>query len=75
MSVLSNLSKAKIKKSIETTYTLSPADLKSVIANDLKVSSDNLSINFVIQEVGGDPMDRYPGRNEVTKIVITYTEK
>jgi hypothetical protein len=75
MSVLSNLSKAKIKKSIETTYTLSPADLKSVIANDLKVSSDNLSINFVIQEVGGDPMDRYPGRDEVTKIVITYTEK
>lgn len=31
-----------------------------------------VSVRYVIQEVGGDPLDRFPGTNQVTKIEITY---
>jgi hypothetical protein len=34
----------------------------------------NVTVKFVIEEVGGDIMDRYPGHDEVTKVRIQIDE-
>lgn len=33
-----------------------------------------IQVDFIIQEVGGDPMDRYPGRDEVTRVRVSFSE-
>lgn len=62
-------------KDITTTYSLKPKQIKQLIADDLKVPIDEIEIDFIIEEVGGDMMDRYPGHNEVTKITVTHIKK
>lgn len=58
-----------------TTYTLKPNDIAKLIAADLQVPESEIEVEYVIQEVGGDLMDRYPGHNEVTKIRVTHNSK
>lgn len=62
-------------KDITITYSLKPKQIKQLIADDLKVPIDEIEIDFIIEEVGGDMMDRYPGHNEVTKIKVTHIKK
>jgi hypothetical protein len=58
-------------KSVHTTYEFSPEEMKFLIAADLKVSPERVSVQYVITEVGGDPLDRYRGTDQVTKIRVT----
>lgn len=62
-------------KHSKRTFEYKPEEIKKLIASDLKVSPDCVEVDFIIQEVGGDPMDRFPGRDEVTKINVVVTEK
>lgn len=57
-----------------TTYEFVPDDIKKLIAESLKEEPKNVKVNFIIEEVSGDPMDRFPGRNEVTKINVTVNK-
>lgn len=54
-----------------TTYEVSPDAIKQLIAADLNVKVEQLNVHFVIEEVGGDPMDRFRGTDTVTKIRVT----
>jgi hypothetical protein len=58
-------------KETKVIYELTPDSIKTLIANDLNVSVDRVSVHYVIQEVGGDPLDRYRGTDTVTKIMVT----
>lgn len=64
----------KGNKKTTVTYEIKPEDIKRLIAQDLEVPESEISVDFVIQEVGGDPMDRFPGVKTVTKIRITHTK-
>lgn len=50
---------------------VAPEQLVKLIAQDLQVPEDKVEVNYIIAEVGGDPMDRYRGTPQVTKIQIT----
>ena len=67
-----------IEKSFEEKTTkqwnLDPLVVAELIAADLKLPPEEISVRFVIQEVGGDPMDHFPGTDEVTGIVVTHTK-
>lgn len=56
-------------------FEIVPDTLKKLIAQDLGLDESSITIQFCIEEVGGDPLDRYPGTNTVTKIVVTETKK
>jgi len=58
-------------KSKTTEYSFSPAEIKKLIAKDLEVGESKISVQYVIREVGGDAMDRYPGTPTVTSINVT----
>lgn len=66
MSILKDSFKAQ-----QTTYEFSTEQINFLVALDLGVASERVSVEYVIQEVGGDPMDRYPGVKQVTKIRVT----
>lgn len=53
-----------------TTYSLTPKGLKQIIAKAIEVKEEDLSIDFIIKEVGGDILDRYPGVDTVTEIKL-----
>jgi len=57
-------------KAQQTTYEFSPEQIKLLVALDLGVASERVSAHYVIQEVGGDPLDRYRGTDTVTKIRV-----
>lgn len=65
---------AGILKSKVATYEFSLTDMKVLIANDLGIPASQINVTYVVQEVGGDPMDRFPGTNQVTGIRVTVTE-
>lgn len=59
-------------------YKLTSKEAKDAIARAIEVPEGYVVTNvyFKIQEVGGDPMDgdpmdRYPGTNEVTEVTVT----
>lgn len=58
----------------KTTYELTPEDIKNLIADSLREDSKNVEVHFVIEEVGGDPLDRYRGTDQVTKINVTVNK-
>lgn len=63
-----------ILKSKTTRYEFSLGEMKKLIAQDMKVPEEAIHVNYVIEEVGGDPMDRYPGTKQVTKIEVVVDE-
>jgi hypothetical protein len=65
---------AGILKSKILTYEFGLDEMKALIAEDLKVNADRIDVTYVIQEVGGDPMDRFPGRDQVTKVRVTVKD-
>ena len=60
-------------KKVEYSFTLD--DIKGLIAEKLQVPLQYVSVHYMIQEVGADPMDRFPGTKEVTEINVTVTSK
>jgi hypothetical protein len=62
-----------VLKSNVSTYEFSLEQMKQLISVDLGCSPTSLDVEFVIEEVGGDPMDRYPGTKTVTKVRVTQT--
>ncbi len=58
-----------------TTYEISLDGMKNIIARYLGIHPEKITIKYKIEEVGGDPMDRFPGIDEVTKIIVTVDNK
>ena len=57
------------------TYEFSPDEIKKLIATELKVDVNKVSVDYLLQEVNGDPLDRFPGVLTVTKIRVTVNNK
>jgi hypothetical protein len=59
---------------IKTTTTVEypVGEFKSMVAELMFAGKRNIKVEFLIQEVGGDPLDRFPGHNEVTKVRVSY---
>ncbi len=64
-----------VLKTTLTTYEFDLDSMKALIAKDLDVHPQLVEVTYVIQEVGADPMDRFPGTKQVTKIRVTLTNK
>lgn len=62
---------AGILKSNVSMYEFNLYELQSLIADDLGVADEAVTVEYVIEEVGGDPMDRFRGIDKVTKIRVT----
>lgn len=61
-----------ILKSHVTEYEFSLDDMRLLIAADLGVDADLVSVTYVEGNTGpGDPMDRYPAPRGVVKIRVT----
>ena len=65
---------AGILKSKVLTYEFGLDEMKALIAQDLRVNVDRVTVEYVIQEVGGDPMDRFPGHKQVTGVRVTVKD-
>lgn len=63
-----------ILKAKTTKYEFSPDEIKKLIAQDMNIPEVAITINFRIQEVNGDVLDRYRGVDTVTKIEVTIDE-
>ena len=63
-----------VRTSNVVTYDVSLNAVRDLIAKDLGVKVEAVSVRYVIEEVGGDPMDRFPGHNEVTKLEVTVKQ-
>lgn len=59
----------------KVSYEVSLEEMKRVLANELGCTINQLSVEYVIREVGADPMDRFPGRNEVVMVRLTVDNK
>jgi hypothetical protein len=62
---------AKVKTT--TTVEFPVGDFNRLLAEKL-FPGKKIDVKFLIEEVGGDPMDRFPGCNEVTGVRITFDE-
>jgi hypothetical protein len=62
-------------KITKTEYTLTPEEVCNIIAEKLGLPEDETNVRFVIREVGGDPMDRFPGTPTVVEISVTHEKK
>lgn len=58
----------------EITYRYNPEEIKKLIADHHKVDMKKVKVIYNIQEVGGDPLDRYPGVDTVTSISVTVSK-
>lgn len=61
-------------KSKTISYSFSPGEIKKLIAKDLGVDESKVTVRYVIEEVDGDPMDRYPGIDTVVSIEVTIDD-
>lgn len=59
----------------KTTYEFTLDDVKKLFSEALDVSVDRIKVRYIIEEVGGDPMDRFRGTDEVTRIEVTVDNK
>ncbi len=64
-----------ILKSKVSTFEYDLRSMESLIAADLNVPVNTINVTYVIEEVGGDPMDRFRGTDTVTKVRVTITNK
>lgn len=63
-----------VMKAKTTTYEFDLNEIKGLIVSELCVPESAVTVEYVIQEVGGDPMDRYPGTKQVTKVRVTIDQ-
>ena len=62
---------AGILKSKISVYEFDLDEMKRLIAVDLDVLMKHITVEYIIREVGGDPMDRFPGHNQVVGVRVT----
>jgi hypothetical protein len=65
---------AGVLKSKITTYEFSLTEMRELIAADLVLPKSQIEVEYVIQEVGGDPLDRFPGHKQVTGVRVTVKD-
>lgn len=58
----------------KVTYEYTPEDIAILIAHEHGVDPNDIEVNYVIEEINGDPMDRFPGTDTVTKIRVTVDD-
>lgn len=63
-----------IMKAKSTTYEFDLPEMAKMLAAALEVRPSAVSVEYVIQEVGADPMDRFPGHKQVTGVRVTVNE-
>lgn len=51
------------------TYTLTKKDVEELLLEHFGMENGN--VNWKISEVGGDPMDRFPGYPDVIEVSVT----
>lgn len=57
-------------------YTVSLETMAQLIAADLEVPVDEITVTYVEGDTGpGDPMDRYPAPRGIVSIRVTHTKK
>ena len=57
-------------------FEVSLDTMKQLIANDLEVPVDEITVTYVEGNVGpGDPMDSYPDPRGIVSIRVTHTAK
>jgi len=70
---MSILKSGKDRTVVHYEFTLD--QMKALIASDLGVSTDKVSLQYVEGDIGyGDPMDRFPSPRGVVGIRVTVTE-
>ena len=47
------------------------AEFESLLKEKI-FKGQEIKVEFVIQEVGGDPLDRFPGHNAVTRVRVSF---
>jgi hypothetical protein len=58
----------------ETTTTVQyPVQEFIELVRERAFGGKDIKVEFVIMEVGGDPMDRYPGVEQVTQVNIRFS--
>lgn len=61
-----------ILKASKQIYEFSLPEIKALIANDIGVPVDRVSVEYVQGDLGlGDPLDRHPAPRGVVKIRVT----
>jgi hypothetical protein len=55
-----------------TTVVDYPVDEFKSLLKEKIFEGKEVKVEFVIQEVGADPMDRFPGHNEVTRVRVSF---
>ena len=61
-------------KAKTTTYEYTLAEMKALICANIGAPTGSVTVRYRIEEVGGDPKDRYPGTKEVVGIEVTVKE-
>lgn len=64
-----------ILKSQSTEYEFSLEDMAKLVAADLGVDANSVSVSYVEGDTGaGDPMDRFPAPRGIVKIRVTVRD-
>lgn len=64
-----------VKTTKKTIIEYPVIDFIDLVKDKLFGENNNVSVKFIIREVGGDYLDRYPGQNQVVAVHISYEEK
>ena len=64
-----------ILQSTVSTYEFTLDQMKALVAADLDCKVEDIDVEYVIREVGGDPLDRFPGHKQVTSVRVTRKHK
>jgi hypothetical protein len=59
----------------QVTYDVELETIREIIAEKLEVPPKQVTVKYIIQEVGGDYLDRSPGTPQVTKIQVVVNAK
>lgn len=70
----SKATRQPVMKPRTTTFSYNPDEIKKLIADDLDVDPEHIEVKYVIQEVGADVLDRFPGTKQVTSVRVTVEE-
>jgi hypothetical protein len=54
-----------------TTYEFTTEEIEKMLVDAMGVKREAVAIRFVIEERGGDPMDRWPGSPTLVKVNVT----
>lgn len=59
----------------KTTVEYPVSEFIELLKDKFGMNNSDVSIRFIIQEVGGDYLDRYPGQPQVVAVQICYEER